>query len=203
MPGARAEARRVVECLRDAKQVGNVRVEVESRIGPGECDPVEILAQLISVDFDIIHYCGHGDYDPRAPLTAGWVFGKKRLITASDIFRARRVPRLVFANACFSGVLHAGEALASPELSRATATIAQAFFERGVRNFIGAGWPVSDDGASTLAGAFYKGLLQRQSIGTALLNARRAVFDLEGDSTWGAYQHYGDPADRVLLEDGD
>jgi len=40
-------------------QSGNVQ-----RIGPGECDPVEILALLLSGDFDIVHFSGHGDYNP-------------------------------------------------------------------------------------------------------------------------------------------
>lgn len=200
LPGARAEARRVVASLRNAAAGASVRIEVESRIGASECDPVEILALMISDDFDVIHYAGHGDYDPAAPQNAGWVFGRNRIITATDIFRARRVPHLIFANACFSGALHAGEAFASADLSRATATIAQAFFERGVRNYIGAGWPVADDAAAQLAADFYAGLIRRESIGLALLNARRRLFDAGGDSTWGAYQHYGNPTDLVSRE---
>ena len=105
---------------------------------------------------------------------------------------------MVFANACFSGVLHAGQAFAADELSRGLATIAQAFFERGVPNYIGTGWPVDDAQALSIAGTFYQTLLQRASIGSALNVARRAVFDEGLESTWGAYQHYGNPQDHLL-----
>ncbi|HYM48394.1 MAG TPA: CHAT domain-containing protein, partial [Burkholderiaceae bacterium] len=140
LTGARTEGRRVADILQRANGQdygnGKLRIEVVERIGAGECDPIEILALLLTGDFDIVHYAGHGDYDAKNPERSGWIFGADTVLTANDIFRARRVPRMVFANACFSGVLHAGQAFAADELSRGLATIAQAFFERGVPNYI-------------------------------------------------------------------
>ena len=175
---------------------------MEQRIGSAECDPVEILALLLCGDFDIVHYAGHGDYDPANPDSTGWIFGRDNVLTARDIFRARKVPRLVFANACFSGVLREGRAFAEDELTRGLATIAQAFFERGVPNYIGSGWPVDDAQALTMAEQFYMALVQRRSIGDALYQARKAIFDQQIESTWGAYQHYGDPDDTLLRPPG-
>ena len=61
-----------------------------------------------------------------------------------------------------------------------------------------AGWPVDDAQALTMADCFYTNLLQRQTIGDALAAGRKSIFDEEVESTWGAYQHYGDPNDTVL-----
>jgi hypothetical protein len=61
----------------------------------------------------------------------------------------------------FSGVARGG-AVGPGELSPALATIAQAFFERGVRTT----WermPVDDAQALTMADRFYTNLLQRQT----------------------------------------
>ena len=73
------------------------------------------------------------------------------MLTAREIFRARRVPRLVFANACYSAVVTKGEALAPRKCRSGLASIAQAFFERGVEHYIGSGWPVNDEQATELA----------------------------------------------------
>jgi CHAT domain-containing protein len=98
-------------------------------------------------------------------------------------------------------VLQAGRAFAADELSHGLATIAQAFFERGVPNYIGTGWPVDDSQALTVAKTFYQALLRPESIGSALSAARRAVFNERIESTWGAYQHYGDPQEHLLRVD--
>ena len=68
------------------------------------CLNVAILALLISGEFDIVHYSGHGSYDGTNPSASGWIFGQDCVLSAKEIFRARKVPRLVFANACFSAV---------------------------------------------------------------------------------------------------
>ena len=202
LKGARAEGRRVVELLKGANGlvIGGERIEIDvhSRIGASECDPVEILALLLSGDFDVVHYAGHGDFNPDEPDSTGWVFGADTVLTARDIFRARKVPRLVFANACFSGALREGPAFGRDELTPALATIAQAFFERGVPNYIGSGWPVDDAQALTMADRFYRELIQRRTIGDALYTGRKAIFDEQIETTWGAYQHYGDPNDTIF-----
>lgn len=205
LTGARIEGRRVADLLKGASGQdfgdGKLNIEVIERIGAGECDPIEILALLLTEQFDIVHFAGHGDYNAKEPEASGWIFGAETVLTARDIFRARQVPRMVFANACFSGVLHAGEAFTADELHLGLATIAQAFFERGVPNYIGTGWPVDDVQALTMSEAFYAALLQRKSIGFALSSARRIVFDEEMESTWGAYQHYGNPQDHLTRVD--
>jgi hypothetical protein len=160
-------------------------------------------------------------FDERNPACGGWVFGKGRVLSSREIFRARRVPRVIVANACFSAVVNPGTPLTPAETNRQLAGIAEAFFERGVQNYVGTGWPVQDDVAVEFATTFYEIALagcrlgppskrrdtarpsnsSRQAacpctIGDALREARRAI--LHRGSTWGAYQHYGQATDWLI-----
>jgi hypothetical protein len=195
--GARREGHTVVEVLEnEGKKCTGLQLEIVSRIGAEECDPLEILALILNEEFDIVHFAGHGIFDDKNPAHSGWVFGRDCILSAQEIFRARRVPRLVFANACFSAVVREGTALTADEMNRHLAGLAEAFFERGVQNYIGAGWPVADQPAVTFAATFYQNVLQRATLGEALATARREI--QEDGPTWGAYHHYGS-VDTTLL----
>jgi hypothetical protein len=73
---------------------------------------------------------------------------------------------------------------------------------RGVRNYVGTAWPISDEGAIQFSITLYEALLAdpaggtEVSLGQALLKARMQL--KEKDATfgalWAAYQHYGDPS---------
>lgn len=198
LPGAREEGRAVVKVFQSMKEKhSGLAITIEQRIGANECDPVELLALILSEEFDLIHYSGHGDFDERNPAKSGWVLGKNDMLSARDIFRARRVPRLVFANACFSGVIRTGEPFTLQESNRSLAGLAQAFFERGVQNYIGTGWPVDDVAAVEFARVFYDQALSGHEFGSALSKAREAI--LTSGSTWGAYQHYGQATAKLMV----
>lgn len=196
LPGAREEGRAVVQIMQHMKDEQGLDITIEQRIGANECDPVELLALILSEDFDLIHYSGHGDFDEKNPAKSGWIFGKENVLSARDIFRARRVPRLIFANACFSGVVRSGKPFTLQESNRNLAGLAQAFFERGVQNYIGTGWPVDDAAALEFAKVFYREVLSGLDLGSSLSKAREAI--LTSGSTWGAYQHYGYATARVM-----
>jgi CHAT domain-containing protein len=90
-------------------------------------------------------------------------------------------------------------------------TFAEAFFERGVANFVCTAWPVGDAAALKFAEVFYSNLLglngEAQPIYVAMREARRAIqrFGDDGWSgdyrTWGAYQHYGNPNLRFFRKE--
>ncbi len=191
------------------------------------CDPLEILALLMNEHYDVIHFAGHGVFDVRTGRK-GWIFDKGCLLSADEILKTRQVPRLVFANACHTsrfGDVNSPEAEALPE----QVGLAEAFFARGVCNYIGAGWKIDDVLAKKFATTFYleslgvrladtsqvsvrtEGKAPPSTLGEALAAARRSVFP-ESDyltavaaSTWGAYQHYGQMNDKLLSftnEDG-
>jgi hypothetical protein len=197
LPGARQEGRAVVRVLDRLRKENNLDITIHEHIGASACDPVEILALLLSEEFDIVHVAGHGVFDERDPSHSGWVFGRDRILSAREIFRARRVPRMVFANACFSAVIKERQAMTADEMNRRLAGLAEAFFERGIQNYIGAGWPVEDIPAVEFASVFYQNALAGETLGDSLAAARNAI--KRQGSTWGAYQHYGQVNARLVI----
>lgn len=199
LDGAEAEGKTVVELLKGAeeslKKDKQVTLYVESCIGPEQCNPVRILDLLMNDTWDIVHYSGHGTFDPGNSNKSGWVFDNVTL-SARDIFRTRQVPRLVFANACFSAAFNNNSEPTAEEGNRKLAGLAEAFFERGVQNYIGTGWPVVDHGAQEFAQLFYERALKGEFLGDALAAARKSIG--MADSTWGAYQHYGQSNVRLI-----
>ena len=197
LPGARQEGRAVVNVLDRLRKEKDLDLTVYEHIGASACDPVEILALLLSEEFDIVHYAGHGVFDEKDPSHSGWVFGRDCILSAREIFRARRVPRMVFANACFSAVIKERQALTADEMNRRLAGLAEAFFERGIQNYIGAGWPVDDIPAVEFASVFYQNAIAGETLGDSLAAARQRI--MGQGSTWGAYQHYGQVNARLVL----
>ena len=205
LPGARREGEHLVKFFTQMQEIlkGKIDFQFEARIGYERCDLVEILSLIFEEEFDIVHFAGHGIFDSSDQTNSGWIFGldetnkKLKVLSAREIFRLRRVPRLVFANACFSSQIGAAETTQMPsarETNRKLAGLAQAFFEKGIENYVGAGWQVDDVYAVEFTRKFYEiALADGKSLGEALGEARGAVSILEPvSSTWGAYQHYGD-----------
>ncbi len=184
------------------------------------CDPVEILALLMGNRFDVVHYAGHGVFDP-SNAREGWVFNEDCILSAREIFKIRQVPRLVFANACLSTAMEVTQE-PLPRLEIQQVSLAEAFFARGIENYIGAGWKVDDELAADFATRFYlqalgvtvlgpdkielKEVAPPATLGCALASARSGVLqtirdrELEGAraTIWGAYQHYGEVNSKLL-----
>jgi hypothetical protein len=228
---ARAEALAVIEALRRAQELwgGEYMLRATVRIGsyPEDdqlrqsldqaraagkvvesarpCEPLELLTLILNGEYDVVHYAGHGEFNP-ASGRMGWVFDRDCVLSAQEIFRIRQVPRLVFANACFSA------ATSDPKqdlLQRVG--LAQAFFARGIQNYIGTGWEIKDDSAAELAHHFYRQVLgivraggadeaddkaPPATLGKSLADARVAI--MGRGTTWGAYQHYGQANAKLL-----
>lgn len=227
LEGAQQEGKAVEKLFQSFEQEykGKIDITVKSFIGPEQCNPIDILRLLFEQTYDILHYTGHGIYNAADPDLSGWVFGKNCILSAREIFRARRVARMVFANACFTSVVTSDRRVRmgkkyrpemvkngngklrardgiydwrpAEETNRSLASLAEAFFERGVENYIGAGWRVYDDLAEAFALSFYKKVMQGEFLGDALAVARSEIFE-DGASSWGAYQHYGQPNTRMI-----
>lgn len=216
LDGAREEALLVLETMRGLAASG-IALDVTALIGAPNASRrgkladipaagrLDVLARLMGERWDILHYCGHGDFDPRHPERAGWVFENGKLLTANELRRVDLAPRLVVANACLSARtsdrLQRGKR-SSDQRSEADLlpSLADEFFCRGVRNYVGTAWEVDDAGAVEFAQRFYDELLGRgNSIGSALLAARRQLYEARSryDSLWAAYQHYGNPDDKL------
>jgi hypothetical protein len=100
-----------------------------------------------------------------------------------------------------------------PELRdpRYAPSFAESVFLRGVSNFICTAWPVNDAAARHFARTLYANLLNvvprsvdapsapRLMMHQAMREARLAIATTAaGETTWGAYQHYGHPNHRFF-----
>ena len=167
----------------------------------------EVLAALFDRAYRVIHLAGHGVYnyrsDPTKEPMTGMVIGDGMYLSPYEIAQLRRVPELVFINCC-----HLGREDADPQArnlhgsyNRIAANLAQAFIRKGARAVVAAGWAVGDAPAAAFASKFYQLMLSGARYGEATRNARKHIYTQFGrDNTWGAYQCYGDPDYRLVLD---
>lgn len=217
LPGAEQEGYEVAELFERFNEVhgeADRRVEVVRLIGPSRATRTAVLETLMARPFDLLHFAGHCVYDPRNPQASGWVFTGGARLSANELRRIDRAPRFVFSNACESGITPDRSELRSAALAP---SFAEAFFDRGVSNFVCTAWPVDDAAARRFALVLYASLLGLGSEGDpfgaavrepapmheAMRQARLAVAAMPGGRrSWGAYQHYGNPYDRLFERAG-
>jgi pimeloyl-ACP methyl ester carboxylesterase len=212
LPGAEEEGRAVAELFRafdEAYPLAEYRVDVETLFGPAEATRNDVLFHLTRRGpYDIFHFAGHCVYDEKDPSSSGWIFTGGHRLSANELNRVDHVPKFVFSNACESGI--------TPDRAEArTAALApgfaEVFFARGVANFVCAAWPVNDQAARDFALRLYSSLLGLKwaqdggvlsvpdDLGPrpmymAMREARQFIATTRfGATTWGAYQHYGNP----------
>ncbi len=198
LPGAQKEAETLMALFDRVNKMGTGnQIAYTALVGPSKATTLDVLLRISDQPpFDALHYAGHCIYDQQNPERSGLLFSGGDRLTAADLNQVDRTPKFVFANACQSGILPSRPDLSSPELP---AAFAEAFFQKGVANFICTAWPVEDAAASDFAEELYRNLLGDGvpivQIYEALRSARRRIADT---MTWGAYQHYGDPYFRLL-----
>lgn len=219
LPGAQEEGVAVVELFERINQLSNRdrRVEVQALIGPGEATQTNVLRELMNRSYDVLHFAGHCVYNAQTPTRSGWIFTGGQLVTASEIRRVDRVPSFIFSNACESGITPDRSGRRSDLLAP---TFAEAFFARGVANFVCTAWPVNDLAARDFALTLYAKLLglkyeekrglridpqsyqatDPQPMYRATCAARKLISsEAYGGNTWGAYQHYGNPDAHLFV----
>ncbi len=187
-------------------QLNETRVEVTRLFGPVVATRTNVLRELMVRQYDVLHFAGHCIYDEKDPSNSGWIFNEKRneRLTANELNRIDRIPKFVFSNACESGITPDRSSKRSVDLAP---SFAEAFFMRGVANFVCTAWPVDDLAAQTFSLKLYSGLLgigindkdgsfvkgNAKPMHSAMREARIAIATKDGANTWGAYQHYGNP----------
>ena len=198
LPGAQREAQTLMALFDrvNMKGTGN-QIVYTSLIGPSKATTLDVLLKISDQPpFDVLHYAGHCVYDEKNPEQSGLLFSDDDRLTAADLNQVDRTPKFVFANACESGVMPSRPDLSSPELP---AAFAEAFFKKGVANFICTAWPVADAPAANFAEELYKFLLGDGVPPVEMFEALRAARRrIAATTTWGAYQHYGDPYFRLM-----
>ena len=198
LPGAQKEAQTLMALFDRVNKLGTVnQIAYTALVGPSKATTLDVLLRISDQPpFDVLHYAGHCIYDQQNPERSGLLFSGGDRLTAADLNQVDRTPKFVFANACESGILPSRPDLSSPQLP---AAFAEAFFQKGVANFICTAWPVEDAAASDFAEELYRNLLGDGvpivQMYEALRSARRRIAT---SMSWGAYQHYGDPYFRLL-----
>lgn len=128
----------------------------------------EDSVQLLRTQFPILHFATHAQADERDALRShlrlGASPGHDGYLHSNEIPRRGSNSELVVLSACEtkSGPLFPGEGVMG---------LSRAFLASGAQNVIATNWPI---GAATaeLMGALYTGLAARQSVATALRNAK-------------------------------
>jgi hypothetical protein len=216
LPDARAEGLDVARLL--SERGAEVTVFMGSPLSPPPAPlraatELDVLNELLVGHYDLVHFAGHGVFDPADSERAGWLFADG-ILAARELSQLTLAPQLVVANACWSAALPDAGPSAGDVVDRArlTPVLAEEFLRVGVSHYIGTSWKVPDTMAKQFAHAFYDRVLPQAgtpglSFGRAVQEGRQLLFSArptdaavastEALCAWAAYQHYGDPAEAM------
>ena len=151
-----------------------------------------VLERLAAQAYDMIHYAGHVVADADKGTYALRLHGG-RLLGADPIRNHVQGAPVVFLNSCWSA-----RASGFPQPQWTGLGMTDAFLEAGAQAVIGSLFPAPDVGARAFAEAFYRGVLDCQTIGEAMRQARKAVLGADGcGPAWACFVLYGDPCLRI------
>ncbi|MDC7786988.1 CHAT domain-containing protein [Rhodoplanes sp. TEM] len=218
--GAAEEAARVRDLLKANGFLVTERI--------GKSNGTSSLPAILCGQWRIMHLAGHGavgfrkpgaadgtrtasrdeprrcDSDPASQAFTGMVLEGGLFFEPEDVAQMEAIPELVFLNCCYLGSTDpSAERRATARFHELAANLGTAFITLGARAVIAAGWAVDDAAAKRFAEVFYQEMFARRSFGDATLAARQAVYDdpaYANSNTWGAYQCYGDPSYRLLID---
>lgn len=189
LPGALAEAKAVVELLRQH------HYDTLDLLG---AEQDEIVTKLMSDGYKIVHLAGHGVYnaDPRKP--SGMVIGENSFLSTRQIAQMGDAPDLVFVNCCWLGKTNNADEEYYRSRFKLAANLGTQLIENGVKAVVVAGWKVDDSVAQLFATKFYGYLFAGLSFGESVRQAREDAYNYNSEvNTWGAYQCYGNPYYRL------
>jgi hypothetical protein len=211
LPGAQREAEAVRQLL-EARGY-----KVTPLIG-AKAKPEHVVSALFADAWEIVHVAAHGVVKyvfPDEMLAAtratandartGIVLGGRMVLDAELLEQMPVQPELFFVNCCLLGSI---DPVAENDHLRAdrpalASGIAVQLIKMGVRAVVAAGWEVNDEAAARFAESFYGGLLNGGTLGEVARTARAEVYgSYPSDSSWGAYQCYGQPDFRLPSVEG-
>ncbi|WP_144289900.1 CHAT domain-containing protein [Ideonella sp. A 288] len=171
-----------------------------------------VRTALLDRPYRLLHLCGHGVVDhwvsdlgeaPHVqPLRkTGMLLSHQQVLSAGDVEQMDPVPEFVFINCCYSGRDGTeAKVLGQRNYPLLAASLAMQFIKMGSKAVVAAGWQVDDRDGLRFAEHLYRSLLEGESFGLAVRDARKAILPRAGQTgtnTWGAYQCYGDPLWRL------
>ena len=193
LPGARHEAEVIADLLQ------NSGFKVNCQIG---ANALEAIAALFSQPYQLLHLTGHGVYQYQLAdhrVVTGFVIGNGMFFTGAEVRQMRNAPEVVFLNASFLGRHEAAmQSTETEPFVRFAASLPDQFTTIGSRAVIAPAGTVNDAAALTFAATFYDAIFTGNSLGQAVLAARRTTYEQHPlSSTWGMYLCYGDPGYRL------
>ncbi len=205
---AREEAQLVADALRSIRIPAGHGLRVELLTGT-DATLEAVTRRLALGETDLLHFSGHAAFQAGGRSSAGFVFpdGVLSADGLRSVLGGVRMPPVVFANACGSGISpgwatnrHAAadpgfESGGDSELA-SRLSFPTVFCESGVRLYVGCLWMIETRAAANLAVTFYRRLLEGHRAGEALALARGAASDYW--MTQSAYVMYGDPRLRLV-----
>jgi CHAT domain-containing protein len=160
LPYARTEARHLARLLGP-----------QCRLLEGAAASEHRLKTASPEDFGVLVLATHAVLDEEHPersavLLSPGAAEEDGLLQPREIVELPLEGRLVVLSSCSSasGTLLQGEGVVG---------LARAFFEAGARTVVASLWPMRDDEAAAVAGAFYRHLSEGQAVGAAMAAARR------------------------------
>lgn len=177
-----------------AKEAEDLVVKLGAKRVPGSLSAVNKL--LRSRGTQLIHFAGHGSYDP-ANVDDSEIRLSDGTLVPGDLFNASigtRERPFVFLNACQVG--EQGWDLTQ------IGGWAEAFCAAGFSGFVGPYWKVNDLVARKAARVFYAALGANQTVGEAMQAVRRRFLeddDFPAHTSWLAYSLHGQPNVHVQL----
>lgn len=144
--------------------------------------------------FDIVHFAGHGLFDPSKPSDGVLVLNDGPFVD-EDVFGLgwTAPPFVVFNSSCESGRAAPGRRIVLGR--RRSNGLPSAFLARGVEAYLGHYFLVSDGSAASFAKTFYESLFESKNLGQAVLDARTSIyerFETDGDVTAFGLTFFGD-----------
>ena len=176
--------------LSDLEARGTVAVD---RLTPPTVAALQ--SQLLRHEYHILHFLGHGDFDPSTSdsvLLLEGADGRAQAVSGQDfatLLRDHRSLRLALLNAC-RGAITSGQDHYSG--------VAQKLVRGGVPAVIAMREAISDAAALALVRAFYGALASGAAVDAALAEARKALFTGGHPGEWGTPVLYMRAADGDL-----
>ncbi|MGL5095270.1 MAG: CHAT domain-containing protein, partial [Planctomycetia bacterium] len=193
LPGARAEGDQILDLQNTMKSL-----RVVERRG-AKATREQILKDLSSGEFDVLHVAGHAFFDPARRDKSGFFCAGGEVMCGADLAPVPTLPALVYLNACESARFR-GDGGATPQDN--AAGVAETLIRGGLTQFVGTYWPVDDQGAAAFAAEFYAKLLAHTSVDEAV-RAGRQILRTQGCRDWANYMHFGAPGFQVKVDAGD
>ena len=176
------EKQRIEEALGPQHESGNVEFEFVEGAGTLEA----LRRKLDEHPFHVIHFMGHGDFDPYSGEgllcfeTADRQTDRLSARKLMTLLRDYRSVRLVFLNACQTAVM-----TSEGERNDAFMGVASALVMGGVTAVIAMQFPISDEAAQVFSGELYSQLARGAPVDEAVSKARQAVQVGTNGQEWG------------------